>query len=149
MNRSLRQRPGRCYAECIPSGSSNWQGSGGVASHNDGLHIIEVTGYSLGGHLASAFNLMYPGDAARTVTFNGAGIGTFDIDATPLKGLVSLFAELSTQDYSSQIGNNELRELYGRLRSTSDAGQAPNSADKAALATFTHHKRMYEERAES
>jgi len=36
---------------------------------------FSVTGYSLGGHLATAFNLMHPGAASQVVTFNGAGIG--------------------------------------------------------------------------
>lgn len=34
-----------------------------------------VTGYSLGGHLATAFNLLHPGAAKEVVTFNGAGVG--------------------------------------------------------------------------
>ena len=36
---------------------------------------IDLTGYSLGGHLATAFNVMYPGVARATYTFNGAGVG--------------------------------------------------------------------------
>lgn len=34
-----------------------------------------VTGYSLGGHLATAFNMLHGGDAKEVVTFNGAGVG--------------------------------------------------------------------------
>ncbi len=36
---------------------------------------FSVTGYSLGGHLATAFNLLHPGAAAEVLTFNGAGVG--------------------------------------------------------------------------
>lgn len=36
---------------------------------------LAVTGYSLGGHLATAFNLMYPRAVSATYTFNGAGVG--------------------------------------------------------------------------
>jgi hypothetical protein len=36
---------------------------------------LAVTGYSLGGHLAGAFNELYPNLATSTYTFNGAGIG--------------------------------------------------------------------------
>jgi len=36
---------------------------------------FSVTGYSLGGHLATAFNLMHAEEAAKVVTFNGAGVG--------------------------------------------------------------------------
>jgi hypothetical protein len=33
----------------------------------------KVTGYSLGGHLATAFNLMHQGEIDQVITFNGAG----------------------------------------------------------------------------
>ena len=36
---------------------------------------LSVTGYCLGGHLATAFNLLHPGAAQQVVTFNGAGVG--------------------------------------------------------------------------
>jgi pimeloyl-ACP methyl ester carboxylesterase len=36
---------------------------------------LSVIGYSLGGHLATAFNLLYPDAAQQVVTFNGAGVG--------------------------------------------------------------------------
>jgi hypothetical protein len=36
---------------------------------------VSVTGYSLGDHLATTFNLIHPGGAEQVVTFNGAGIG--------------------------------------------------------------------------
>ncbi|MBK9346521.1 MAG: hypothetical protein IPN06_08820 [Burkholderiales bacterium] len=36
---------------------------------------FSLTGYSLGGHLATAFNLLNPTAASQTVTFNGAGVG--------------------------------------------------------------------------
>lgn len=36
---------------------------------------LSVTGYSLGGHLATAFNLLYSRADTKVVTFNGAGVG--------------------------------------------------------------------------
>jgi pimeloyl-ACP methyl ester carboxylesterase len=36
---------------------------------------VDVTGYSLGGHLATAFNLMHQDEVGQVITFNGAGIG--------------------------------------------------------------------------
>ena len=36
---------------------------------------LTVTGYSLGGHLATASNLLYPSAISATYTFNGAGVG--------------------------------------------------------------------------
>jgi hypothetical protein len=34
-----------------------------------------VTGYSLGGHLATAFNLLHQDEIGQVITFNGAGVG--------------------------------------------------------------------------
>jgi pimeloyl-ACP methyl ester carboxylesterase len=42
---------------------------------------IAVTGYSLGGHLATAFNLLHPNDVTNTYTFNGAGVGKLNAGA--------------------------------------------------------------------
>lgn len=39
-------------------------------------NALNVTGYSLGGSLATAFNLLYPGAMQGTYTFNGAGVGS-------------------------------------------------------------------------
>lgn len=36
---------------------------------------LSVTGYSLGGHLATAFNLMHGDEVSQVITFNGAGVG--------------------------------------------------------------------------
>ena len=36
---------------------------------------LSVTGYSLGGHLATVFNQLHPGAADQVITFNGAGVG--------------------------------------------------------------------------
>jgi hypothetical protein len=58
---------------------------------------FSVTGYSLGGHLASAFNLMYGGDprVREVVTFNGAGVGGWDFANTNLAQIMSGFTDLS------------------------------------------------------
>ncbi|AMM23268.1 calcium-binding protein [Variovorax sp. PAMC 28711] len=52
---------------------------------------LTVTGYSLGGHLATAFNLLYPSAVAATYTFNGAGVGTVNAGRS-LSQVVSDFA---------------------------------------------------------
>ncbi|MGR9090725.1 MAG: putative Ig domain-containing protein, partial [Gammaproteobacteria bacterium] len=39
---------------------------------------INLTGYSLGGHLVQAFTLMHPDSIEQAYTFNGAGIGTIE-----------------------------------------------------------------------
>ncbi|RDE48787.1 MAG: calcium-binding protein, partial [Candidatus Accumulibacter meliphilus] len=38
-------------------------------------HTVNVTGYSLGGHLSSAFTLMHEADIADTFNYNAAGLG--------------------------------------------------------------------------
>ncbi len=59
---------------------------------------FSVTGYSLGAHLATAFNLLHPGIADRVITFNGAGIG-------------------KVGDGSLSGTQASLREMIGRFRS--------------------------------
>lgn len=39
---------------------------------------INITGYSLGSHLAQVFTLLHPDAVAHAYTFNGAGIGTIE-----------------------------------------------------------------------
>ncbi|MBK6906219.1 MAG: hypothetical protein IPH08_03460 [Rhodocyclaceae bacterium] len=82
-----------------------------------------VTGYSLGGHLASAFNLLRHEDNSfgqidKVVTFNGAGIGRF---SEPLTKIMVDFRDLrdaaSTTDglvdrLSSTAGKKLYRELH-------------------------------------
>lgn len=70
--------------------------------------LFNVTGYSLGGHLATAFNLLRqeeeatlgtPNPIIETYTFNGAGVGSFRDGAT-LKSVLGVFDELRF-DHSS------------------------------------------------
>ena len=57
---------------------------------------FSVTGYSLGGHLATAFNLMHNGDAFidQVVTFNGAGVGKVKSASDNLGSVISAFDTL-------------------------------------------------------
>ena len=69
---------------------------------------LNVTGYSLGGHLATAFNLMHNADlnGGEVVTFNGAGVGQIngaDVTAqpsalvcTPLQTMMAEFHDYRT-----------------------------------------------------
>ena len=41
---------------------------------------ISVTGYSLGGHLATAFHILHSEQIEKTLTFNGAGVGSIGGD---------------------------------------------------------------------
>jgi Ca2+-binding RTX toxin-like protein len=74
---------------------------------------LSVTGYSLGGHLATAFNLLHPGVATEVVTFNGAGVG-----------------KIGTADNTLAGAQGKLREMVDRFRELRDL------ADGAGLATL-------------
>ena len=79
---------------------------------------FSVTGYSLGGHLATAFNLLHPDAAQQVVTFNGAGVGKVKFATDTLEGLLQEFKAL--RDDPSQIDarftDPQLREIYQGLR---------------------------------
>jgi len=53
---------------------------------------VDVTGYSLGGHLATAFNDLHGSQINSTYTFNGAGVGRVNAD-TNLGAVIAKFAE--------------------------------------------------------
>ena len=46
---------------------------------------ITVTGYSLGGHLATAFHILHSEQIDKTFTFNGAGVGDVGGDGLTTK----------------------------------------------------------------
>jgi len=65
---------------------------------------LSITGYSLGGHLATAFNLLYPNAASEVVTFNGAGVGkigtangTLTSTQQQLRAMIDRFRDLRAQ----------------------------------------------------
>ncbi|MGQ0598529.1 putative Ig domain-containing protein [Aquabacterium sp.] len=96
---------------------------------------FSVTGYSLGGHLATAFNLMYGGVAQvqRTVTFNGAGVGTFDPSVTPLLQLVNQFAKDVKNGFAQEISSDTLRGVYQRAQQALAAKESFDLADQIVL----------------
>jgi Ca2+-binding RTX toxin-like protein len=57
---------------------------------------FSVTGYSLGGNLATAFNIIHPDAAAQVVTFNAAGVGQTD-GSSPAAAL-ALFTRMTAAD---------------------------------------------------
>jgi hypothetical protein len=84
---------------------------------------FSVTGYSLGGHLASAFNLMHGSETLangqprveRVVTFNGAGIGGLG-QGTTLSSLLVEFNRLSlnADGQAFRFANATLDAVYQR-----------------------------------
>lgn len=104
---------------------------------------ITVTGYSLGGHLATAFSELFPGAAAATYTFNGAGVGkvTQDNDpATPHKSLtevIELFTSL--RNNSAEISevfrdDTAVQNMYAILKEQfGDGGRIPSTRNQGAI----------------
>ena len=52
------------------------------ATHMQGGGKIDLTGYSLAGHLASVFTLMHESEINKTTVFNAAGHGVFESGST-------------------------------------------------------------------
>ena len=93
-----------------------------------------VTGYSLGAHLATVFNLLHGKDIDQVVTFNGAGIG--QIGKGTLAGMVERFQSLLIQaGFSKKDGVAEnpdgLKSLF-----QSEAGQRAYLKLRVALTVF-------------
>ena len=107
---------------------------------------FSVTGYSLGGHLATAFNLLHPDAAQQVVTFNGAGVGQFNTGTLQEALSETLSDFVSLRAYPEQIKERlaitlaPLSELYDQIRSkladkTWTAAQAKSALDGLTLAT--------------
>jgi hypothetical protein len=85
---------------------------------------VDVTGYSLGGHLATAFNLMHGAElnGGQVITFNGAGIGEIGDGSladtrAKLTQMVQSFQALMEQDtLESHFTTNDGKQDYNALR---------------------------------
>jgi len=66
-----------------------------------GTSALNVTGYSLGAHLATAFTLMHGADTQQTYTYNAAGVGAVGL-AIPtgqdITGLIDLYRNMMAWD---------------------------------------------------
>jgi hypothetical protein len=58
-----------------PVGGWEADSTGKLAELRNGTAPLTVTGYSLGGHMATAFTLLYGDRVGHTYTFNSAGLG--------------------------------------------------------------------------
>ncbi|MDA8452792.1 hypothetical protein M5C97_24620 [Acidovorax sp. NCPPB 3859] len=94
---------------------------------------FSVTGYSLGGHLATVFNLLNQDAAQRVVTFNGAGVGRIQ-DGT-LQGAVNEFNELrgSTDALAAKFTEPGLADIYRDFQAKLGAGTMTAAQAQAAL----------------
>ncbi|NKI93740.1 calcium-binding protein [Rhizobacter sp. SG703] len=94
---------------------------------------IDITGYSLGGHLATAFTLMHGPDIHRTVTFNGAGVGDVKSGAGTLNDVIDKFAGWRDNGNADVFATDEAKALYAQLKQhysgTADVTAAQAKAD--------------------
>jgi Ca2+-binding RTX toxin-like protein len=99
---------------------------------------LSVTGYSLGGHLATAFSLMRDQDQrlngvtnpiSGTYTFNGAGVGEIN-NAQSLKNLIADFSRKSKNLSGNEITftDPDAQAAYAQLRPGFLAGTGSFSA---------------------
>ncbi|MDY0977509.1 hypothetical protein SOM61_21320 [Massilia sp. CFBP9012] len=81
-----------------------------------GNKSFSVTGYSLGGHLATAFNLLHTDEADQVVTFNGAGVGK--VTQGTLASALDEFNKLREDpvQITAQFADSGLTELYNTIR---------------------------------
>lgn len=94
---------------------------------------IRITGYSLGGHLATAFNILHrdEGLIKNTYTFNGAGVGRKtkeeEMDKETLKNIIHQFHETRFNGINSTKYNNNFLVHYNKL--TDILEQIPRAND--------------------
>ncbi len=91
-----------------------------------------LTGYSLGGNVATAFNLLMreAGQAHRitaTYTFNGAGVGT--VTSGTLTDVISAFNQQRTQGSLAFFQRPESATLYANLRNLINGAATVTIAD--------------------
>lgn len=92
---------------------------------------VTVTGYSLGGHLATAFSLLHGTERVNAVyTFNGAGVGDVHSN-TSLNAVISEFQRRRTNTDGEQIrfSDTRIQKLYRDIRAKFNAGARPTDAD--------------------
>ena len=85
---------------------------------------VTVTGYSLGGHLATAFNLLHGNDLtafgapliAATYTFNGAGVGTVTSGGTLAQVMADFTRHRALGSNADLFTDADVRARYDRLK---------------------------------
>lgn len=123
-----------------------------AAEFADAGNQFGLTGYSLGGHLATAFNLLNPGAAAATYTFNGAGVGKLK-DGASLESVMNTFTAVRDGGALAEFQTQEGRQLYQQIKSdltahpsASELGQARDAvAQTIVFAAAAPHGSQYEQ----
>ncbi|NJD07541.1 MAG: hypothetical protein FIA97_13745 [Methylococcaceae bacterium] len=82
-----------------------WEANPGVADFASGTPVLNLTGYSLGAHLSTAFTLMHWYDVANTYNFNAAGVGGLGADnGVPTGNGISALVEIYDTLMSYRLG---------------------------------------------
>jgi hypothetical protein len=114
------------------------QGKLTLALADNTTHTFSVTGYSLGGHLATAFNIMRQNEADtrldKVVTFNSAGVGGIEVGKT-LNFVRDEFKRLSENADGNQFifSDPELASLYANARGRFSDGLGLTAEQKQKL----------------
>src|SRR5258706_3797121 len=80
---------------------------------------LNVTGYSLGGHLATVFTELHAGEISHTYTFNALGRGTWDRTQGELRAMIDYYRSvLADSDYAGTPSPEEATRyaLYGAAK---------------------------------
>lgn len=106
-----------------------------------GANKVDVTGYSLGGHLATAFYELVPSAINRVFTFNGAGVGErkngIDLDVTIDQFRLNSQFKANRRQFSNPEAlsrYDELVERYGSGGSTRIDGRKTSIASSSRAA---------------
>lgn len=116
---------------------------------------LSVTGYSLGGHLATAFNVLRHEAGTplgtplkQVVTFNGAGMGTWDGSLTSVikefQNLSNLGVNPSTTSGAASaakfgITDSDVAAIYARIWDATNIGLDPAFEDKQSLEAISKY----------
>ncbi|MDB0564241.1 putative Ig domain-containing protein, partial [Ralstonia solanacearum] len=97
---------------------------------------LTVTGYSLGGHLAAAFNQLFPGYANATYTFNGAGVGI--VKGSEVNGLGDVIDQFdrmwkNASGHEISFADEATQKAYLMLRAQYSGQSIPDPVTIAAL----------------
>lgn len=101
---------------------------------------LTVTGYSLGGHLATAFEQLHRNErtVSEVYTFNGAGVGKVNVGHS-LDEVLKRFSShrSASADLSNMFTDPDVRAMYGRLRTRLIGGALVSDKDLSDVAKMT------------
>ena len=117
---------------------------------------ITVTGYSLGGHLATAFHILHQNDnlIKNTFTFNGAGVGSVGGDkittGKELQDLITRFSDYrhngANDKFTGALNNGiTLNAVYQKIRNDLDTAYQKNAKKEDISEYYQSVNKSYKE----